>query len=337
MGTNSILKEFGYYLKETDIFDPDFKINDKASRFLERLKVKERISLELAAKGCSYPEISKKTGLDTGRVEGVLKNLYLLFYGRDFPKGRYRLKAIRRSLEVGQDEVAKVIGKTKDAYSKYERGAINFEGNDIEDRIGSFLLSKVSKPEEISNSLSTTSKEEVWEVLVHPVSFNQPDIAKKILGLKDSKLKHIFFYLLNNYGLNPLFFERYFSLFLKLHKTTPFPVNSKTTLLNLKDGTGGSYKAVKLDLFVRKIISFSKKKNILLDKKFVAIAKEYLKLSGLRESYLETISFVKDILLKEKTIDKKTIMEVFFGIPVFNKKILGVINDVVDKYFKKYS
>jgi len=337
MENNSILKEFEHYLKETDIFNPDFKIGDKASRFLERLKVKERIFLELAAKGFNYPEISKKTGLDTGRVEIVLKNLYLLFYGRDFPKGRYRLKAIRRSLGIGQDEVVKVIGKTKDAYSKYERGAINFEDSDIEGKIVSFLLSKVSKPEEISNSLSTTSREEVWEVLIHPVSFNQPDIVKKILELKDSKLKHIFFYLLNSYGSNPLFFERYFHLFLKLFKTSPFPVNSKATLSNLKDGIGGSYKTAKLGLFVRKIISFSKGNNILLDKKFVAAAKEYLKLSGLRDSYLETISFVKDILLKKETMDQRIVMEVFFGIPVFNKKILGVINDVVDKYFKKYS
>ena len=57
MGNNSILKEFEYYLKETDIFNPDFKIDDKASRFLERLRVKERIALELAAKGFNYPEI----------------------------------------------------------------------------------------------------------------------------------------------------------------------------------------------------------------------------------------------------------------------------------------
>lgn len=337
MENNSVLKEFESYLKETDVFSPDFKINDRTSRFLEKLRVKDRICLELAAKGFSYPEISKKTGLDTGRVEMVLKKSYLLFYGRDFPKGRYRLKAIRRSLEIGQDEVANVVGKTKDAYSKYERGAINFEGNDIEDRILSFLLSKVSKPEEISGSLSTDSKEEVWEVLVHPVSFNQPDMAKKILGLKDSELKYIFFYLLNSYGSNPLFFERYLHFFFKLFKTCPFPTNSKATLSNLKGSIGGSYKTVKLDLFIRRIISFSKKKNISLDKKFMATAKEYLKLSGLRDSYLETISFIRDILLKEKTIDQKTMIEVFFGIPVFNKKTLGVINDVVDKYYKKYS
>ena len=78
MENNSILKEFDQYLKETDVFSPDFKINDRASRFLERLKVKERICLELAAKGLSYPKISKKTGLDIGRVRVVLKKSYLL-------------------------------------------------------------------------------------------------------------------------------------------------------------------------------------------------------------------------------------------------------------------
>ena len=336
MADNSVLKELGSYLKETDVFNPDFKINDKTYGYLDKLKVKERACLELASKGFNYQEISKKTGLDIGRVEIVIKNLYLLFYGRDFPRGRYRLKVIRRSLEIGQDEVAGVIEKTKDAYSKYERRTITFKDDNIEDRILSYLLSKVSKPEEISGSLSTGYKEEAWGVLVNPVSFNQPDLAKKILELKDSKLKDIFFYLLNSFGSNPLFFERYFHLFFKLYKTCPFPVDGKTTL-NLKDSMGKNYKTVKLDLFVRKIISFSKKKNISLDKKFMATAKEYLKLSGLRDSYLETISFIKDILLKEKTIGQKTMMEVFFGIPVFNKKTLGVVNDAVNKYYKKYS
>lgn len=332
----NILNNFkNFIFQEGDSDSIKFYI-DKAELFFNELRVKERLIYELAYGGLGYSEIAKKLGYSFKDIQNKIYGAYRLFIRPDYPSDLYRLKVIRRSLGIKQEEIATKLKKSKDSYSKYERSEINFDEEGTEEKIIEIILNYIYKSNIFAKIKNGGISKEVWEMY-----FNQAGMPEYV-GFIDRIIyseRHVFktmlFKVLEDNNTNDILIGKYMGLLIRVSNIDVFEEFIGLTISKIKSELEKETKEhPDLGMLISFALNYQGFKGIKLNEKFKKAATDYLRINWLRKFYGKTITFIADVYKNDSLENLEFYKYLLFGLDELSINEIKNINNLIDSYYE---
>jgi hypothetical protein len=304
----------------------------EAINFFNGIKLKNKLIFELGGEGLSYVEISNRLGCNLKYVQENINSAYRYFLNPYSTSELYRLKVIRRSFKIMQDEIAKGLKKTLDAYSKFERGDINLEGKNAEDMIVEVVLKNVSESDIFIKIKNGEINKGNWELY-----FNQASLLEhlgavgKIMTAKNDILRAMLFGVLKSYLISNLFLGRYLNSLISVSNASIFEDLDNLNISRIKKEVGKDTSEIGL-ISIANIISTSEK--IRLNADFIKKSEEYLKFHYLRKYYFDTINYIVGIFKDGRDENTEVFKLLLFEPDAVSAQEIKKLNDLIDCYYK---
>lgn len=302
-------------------------------KVMDSLTIKERGIIKLAAEGFNYNEIAKKRNMKFIDVEKVIRKACSLFCGREIPKERSRLKVIRISLGVSQDEVAAKLKPKKDAYSKFERGIINLDDEESCDKIMDYLISCIKEPHDFNMIQGKEDEMEVWErVIPTPLAIDMEQIIKIMPEVENSKIKYLFYHICKYYKEKSGFESRYGQL---LNAVTGIDIVYNLKGMNIRkirEYFKNNGKDLNYGFLIDEIGGFAKSEKIYLNENFYKTRKDFLSIRKINEDFIEMLDFMYSILVNGSYKENDIMNEIFWGTSKINQEDIKKVNTAIDNF-----
>jgi transcriptional regulator with XRE-family HTH domain len=306
----------------------------EAINFFNSLRLKDKLIFELAADGLSYEEISNRLGYSPKDVQDKIYEAYQSFLKPGNSKGFYRLKVIRNSFKIMQGQMGDALGKTLDAYSKYERGEINLEGENAEERILSIVLENARKSDVYMKIKNNEISSDTWQLYFSQAALTvHLNIIDKIMKSKNNTLKAILFGVLENFLAHNLFMGKYMNALIKVSHIDIFESAEGLNISKIqKEITKGADKAVSVNEMIGIANAVSVYEEVKLNGSFIKISEEFLKVYWLREFYIATINYIAGIFKGNKQDSAEVYRLLLFEPDMPGAGEIKNINNLMDSY-----
>ncbi len=297
--------------------------------FIEKLPILDGKILTLFAEGYSLNEISKKLGLSYKYVKEIYKNASFNFTLEISSDEKNRLRIVRSALDITQEEIAKALGLTRDAFSKYERGHFEF-ADDKKKKMMKYIMSKVKAPKDFMDCRDKLDFEFQWNRAVSiffPPNYIDYDLISEN---KNNSLNYVFFYLLEYYDL---LHERQKRLLNSIIYVDVFAGFKGLNISMIKDYLSNAGKRMTYSELVVNM-ELVKAKGLKFSRDFNNVKKEFLKINKKRENAAELLGFFYSAYKSRMYNDKDFIEELFFGYPKIDKEKAKIIADRIKTFMK---